>query len=110
MAFDAIRMGMMPGPADPAAMAGPPPMGPEPMGPPMGGPPPGMPDENQVLAMLLDAVTGRWGGQETQLAGEKDVLIQTLMMLAQVGAPMGPEAMVEGSMGPAEAPQGEFVE
>lgn len=67
-----VRLGQMPGPADPAAMA-----------------PPAMPDEDAILGMLMQAVMGRWAQQDAQLAGEKGVLTQTLMMLADpmMGAP-----------------------
>lgn len=87
-----VRMGGMPPAADPMAMAAPPPM-----------------DEKAIMGMLLDAVTGRWAGQEAQLAGEQDVLIQTLMMLANVGGPMGPTEMMEPGMG-APMGEGDFVE
>jgi hypothetical protein len=75
----------------------PPPMG-GPGGMPMGGGP-GMPmmepNPDEMLMMLLQAVMGKWQSGEAQLAGEKDVLLQTLMMLAQ--GPMA-GAPVEGVM------------
>ena len=80
--------------ADP--MMGPPPgpMGPEEMGPEMGMAPP---EDDMLLAMLLDAVMGKWAGSEAQLAGEKDVLMQVLMELAGAGGPMGPDQFAEGA-------------
>ena len=76
------------------------PMPPDPMmgggDPMMGGMPPmGPPDEDAMLMMLIQAVMQKWDSEEAQMMGEKDVLMQTLMMLAQ---PPNPGAPVEGGM------------
>lgn len=93
-------------PEEAMAMAGEPPMDPMmggsvpgPMGP-MGPP---EPPQDMMMAMLLQAVTQKWGGAEAQIAGEKDMLMQTLMQLAMPAPAFGAGDMVEGAppmMGP----------
>ena len=97
-------------PPDPAMMmGGPPPMGP--MGPPPMGPPPmdpsgapmdpmmggmGMPPVDP-MQMLLEAVMGKWGSQEAQLAGEQGMLMDTLSAIATAQPPMPQEMFAEGA-------------
>lgn len=83
-----------PMPADPMMPAGPD------MG--MAGPP--MPDEDAMLQMLMQAVAGKWQSEEAQIAGEKGVLIQTLMQMAMPTPAFGPQDMVEGAPGTGAMP------
>lgn len=80
-------------PVDPmmSGMA-PPPMGMDPMmGDPMMG---AQPDP---LEMLMAAVLGKWDTQEAQLAGEQDLLMQTLMSLAGPPPPGPQDMFAEGA-------------
>lgn len=78
-----MAAGMAPDPmmaADPMGAMAPPPM-----------------DAMSMMPMLIEAVLGKWAGTEAQLAGEQDMLLQTLMMLAQPPQPMmGPDMMMGG--------------
>lgn len=95
---------------DPMAGGPMPPMGPPPgMPPPMGGP--GVPpvDEDGLMAMLLQALMGKWDSGEAQLAGEKEALITTLLQLVQSGGELPPGDFAEGApqnmgMGPQAMP------
>lgn len=91
-----------------ALAGGAPPMG-LPMDPMMGGPMSdpmgampmaGAPDQNTMLVQLVDAVLGKWAGDEASIAGEKDALMQVLMMLAGAPAPMGMPGTPEAEFGP----------
>lgn len=65
----------------------------------MGAPPMMAPSEDDLIMSALQAVLGKWGTAGAQMAGEKNSLLQTLMLLASSQPPMAPEAFVEG--GPA---------
>lgn len=65
----------------------------------MGAPPMMAPSEDDLIMSALQAVLGKWGTGQAQIAGEKNSLLQTLMLLASSQPPMAPEAFVEG--GPA---------
>ena len=59
------------------------------------------PQQDQMMMMLLQALMQKWGGSEAQITAEKDMLMQTLMQLAQGGAPApGPQGFVEGGVPP----------
>ena len=95
------EMGMDPAMMDPAMSGMPPEMGMDPsMGMGMGMPM----DEDAELMMLLQAVMGKWQGEESQLAGEKGALIDLLMQLAQAPAPMDPSMMAMPPMSPDSMP------
>ena len=65
----------------------------------MGAPPMMAPSEDDLIMSALQAVLGKWGSAGAQMAGEKNSLLQTLMLLASSQPPMPAEAFVEG--GPA---------
>lgn len=63
----------------------------------MGMPAPPPPSENEMILQGIQAVLEKWGSGEAQIAGEKNALLQTLMMLAGVAPPSPMDAMVEGT-------------
>lgn len=110
---------MPPAPMDPAMMGMDPSMGMDPGGPvppptatPLGGvasapgtavdqgamgmAPMPAPSEDDLIMSSLQAVLGKWSTQGSAIAGEKNSLLQTLMMLASSQPPSAPEAFVEG--------------
>lgn len=62
----------------------------------MGAPPVMAPDQDDLIMSALQAVLGKWGNGQAQMAGEKESLLQTLMLLASSQPPTAPEAFVEG--------------
>lgn len=92
MAMSGMGMAAPMPPMGPDPMMGPPPMG-SPMGPEMGG----APDETAMLAMLMQAVTGKWDQQQAELAGEKGMLMDTLMSLADAQPPAPQDMFAEGA-------------
>lgn len=99
---------------DPNAMMGPAPMGPPPMDPMMGAPmedpmmaPPGadvgmeqaMPSPDEMMMMLLEAVTQKWGQSESMVDMEKQMLVETLMQIAMPQPEVGPADFAEPGMG-----------
>lgn len=56
------------------------------------------PGEDDLIMSALQAVLGKWSTGGAQIAGEKNSLLQTLMMLASSQPPTAPEAFVEGGM------------
>lgn len=77
------------------------PMGPE-MGPEMVDPggmaaPPVAPmDPNEMMLQALMSVLGKWESSEAQVAGEKNALMETLMMIASASPPGAAEAALMG--------------
>lgn len=65
----------------------------------MGAPPMMAPSEDDLIMSALQAVLGKWGTGSAQIAGEKNSLLQTLMLLASSQPPQPMEGFVEG--GPA---------
>lgn len=65
----------------------------------MGAPPIMAPSEDDLIMSAMQAVLGKWASGQSQMAGEKNSLLQTLMLLASSQPPQPMEAFVEG--GPA---------
>lgn len=64
----------------------------------MGAPPVMAPDSDDLIMSALQAVLGKWGAGNPMIAGEKNELLQTLMMLASAQPPPAPEAFIEGGI------------
>ncbi len=62
----------------------------------MGMAPTPAPGEDDMIMSALRAVLGKWASGGATIAGEKNSLLQTLMMLASSKPPMPQEAFVEG--------------
>lgn len=58
---------------------------------------PPAPDQDAMMAMLMEAVMQKWGMAEAQLGAEKDLLTQTLMQIAMPTPPVGPGDFAEGA-------------
>lgn len=72
-----------------------------PAGPPMGeGVPQAAPSPDDMMLMLIQAVMQKWGESQGMVDMEKQMLIETLMQLAQPAPPMGPQDVVEGAQAP----------
>lgn len=65
----------------------------------MGAPPMMAPSEDDLIMTAMQAVLGKWGSGQAQIAGEKNSLLQTLMLLASSQPPQPMEGFIEG--GPA---------
>lgn len=65
----------------------------------MGVPPMMAPSEDDLIMTAMQAVLGKWGSGQAQMAGEKNELLQTLLLLASSQPPQPMEGFVEG--GPA---------
>lgn len=62
----------------------------------MGAPPIMAPSEDDLIMTAMQAVLGKWASGQAQVAGEKNSLLQTLMLLASSQPPQPMEAFVEG--------------
>lgn len=72
-------------------------MGPEMVDPGgMGAPPVAPADPNEMMLQALMSVLGKWDNNESQIAGEKSALMQTLMMIASASPPDAAEAALMG--------------
>lgn len=73
-------------------------LGPDPMAMDMGGMgvPPAVMDPNEMMLQALMAVLGKWESTDAQIAGEKNSLMETLMLIASANPPGAQEAAVMG--------------
>jgi hypothetical protein len=74
------------------------PMGEEPVAVDMGGMgvPPAAMDPNEMMLQALTAVLSKWDSTDAQIAGEKNSLMETLMLIASANPPGAAEAAVMG--------------
>lgn len=61
------------------------------------GVPPVSVDENELMMQALLAILEKWKSSEAQLAGEKNSLMETLMLIAGAAPPSAAEAAVMGT-------------
>jgi hypothetical protein len=54
--------------------------------------------EDEAIIQLMQALLGKWGQDEAQLAGEKSGLLETMMMMLGAAPPAPADAMAEGGM------------
>lgn len=73
-------------------------LGPESVAMDMGGMgvPPAVMDPNEMMLQALTAVLGKWESTDAQIAGEKNSLMETLMLIASANPPGAAEAAVMG--------------
>jgi len=73
-------------------------LGPEAVAMDMGGMgvPPAVMDPNEMMLQALTAVLGKWESTDAQIAGEKNSLMETLMLIASANPPGAQEAAVMG--------------
>jgi hypothetical protein len=60
------------------------------------GVPPAVMDPNEMMLQALMAVLGKWESTDAQIAGEKNSLMETLMLIASANPPGAQEAAVMG--------------